>query len=61
MKYINHPLIGDFLYNPHNTLMNRQALHSYKLSFVHPITREKMDFVAPLPTDMQKIISEITL
>lgn len=61
MKYINHPLIGDFLYNPHNTLMNRQALHSYKLSFVHPITREKMDFVAPLPTDMQNIISEITI
>ncbi|WP_022747957.1 RluA family pseudouridine synthase [Lachnobacterium bovis] len=56
MKYINHPLIGDFLYNPNNTLMNRQALHSYKLSFIHPISHEKMDFMAPIPNDMQTLL-----
>ena len=54
MKAIGHPLIGDFLYNPENTQMDRQALHSYKLSFVHPITNENLSFTAPLPEDMIK-------
>ena len=53
MKYIGHPLIGDFLYHPDFHLIKRQALHSYKLSFYHPITKEAMSFTAPLPEDMQ--------
>lgn len=52
MKYIGHPLIGDFLYNPECKLMERQALHSYRLEFTHPITKEEMVFMAPLPEDM---------
>lgn len=57
MKHIGHPLPGDFLYNPDYTVINRQALHSYKLTFVHPITGEKMKFTAELPEDMKKIIT----
>ncbi len=34
----------------------RQALHSHRLQFVHPITRDAMDFVAPLPEDMALIL-----
>ncbi|KAB1440116.1 RluA family pseudouridine synthase [Candidatus Galacturonibacter soehngenii] len=56
MKYIEHPLPGDFIYNPVFTHINRQALHSHKLSFVHPITKEAMAFVSPLPQDMKKLI-----
>lgn len=56
MKYIGHPLIGDFLYNPTNTLMNRQALHAYKLKFVHPITNEPLELTAPLPQDMKDVL-----
>jgi len=52
MKHIGFPLIGDYLYNPDMEKMSRQALHSYKLSFIHPITKEKMEFTAPLPADM---------
>lgn len=52
MKYLGYPLIGDYLYNPDMEKMSRQALHSYKLSFIHPISKEKMDFTAPLPADM---------
>lgn len=52
MKYIGHSLIGDFLYNPENTQMSRQALHSHRLTFTHPITNEIMDFIEPLPADM---------
>lgn len=53
MKYLGHPLIGDYLYNPDYTLIKRQALHSYRLSFPHPITGQRMDFSTPLPEDME--------
>ena len=52
MKYLGHPLLGDFLYNPDMTYIKRQALHSHSLTFKHPITKEPMHFVAPVPKDM---------
>lgn len=55
MKYIGHALLGDFLYNPDYTFMKRQALHSYRLTFTHPITKEKLTFTAPLPPDMKRL------
>lgn len=54
-KYIGHPLIGDHLYNPDFEYMQRQALHSHRIEFRHPITKKAMEFVAPLPNDMQRI------
>lgn len=54
MKAIGHPLIGDFLYNSECKKMERQALHSYSLSFCHPITNESMHFSSPLPSDMKR-------
>ena len=56
-KYIGHPLIGDHLYNPDFDYMQRQALHSHKISFVHPITKKAMEFIAPLPDDMQYVLN----
>lgn len=55
MKYLGHPLIGDYLYNPDMEKINRQALHSHRLAFTHPITGKKMDFTAALPEDMRWI------
>lgn len=53
MAYIGHPLVGDSLYNEKKTqLLKRQALHSYKVSFLHPISKEKMEFIAPPPQDI---------
>ncbi|WP_033152852.1 RluA family pseudouridine synthase [Pseudobutyrivibrio ruminis] len=57
-QYIGHPLIGDHLYNPDFEYMTRQALHSHKISFIHPITKKAMEFVAPLPDDMNFITSD---
>lgn len=57
MKHIGFPLIGDYLYNPDMEHMTRQALHSYRLQFTHPITGEAMDFTAPLPEDMQNVLN----
>lgn len=56
MGYIDHPLIGDYLYYPDRTRINRQALHSWKLEFCHPITKERLQFEAPLPEDMRFIL-----
>lgn len=53
MKYIGHPLPGDFLYNPDYSMIRRQALHSYRLTFTHPITGKELQFTAPLPDDMK--------
>jgi 23S rRNA pseudouridine1911/1915/1917 synthase len=35
--------------------MARQALHASRLSFAHPITGQRMEFVSPLPADMAEI------
>ena len=60
MKYIGHPLPGDFLYHPEDHCIDRQALHSYRLSFIHPITKQSLTFTAPLPEDMQAIFQKAT-
>ena len=56
MKYLGYPLIGDYLYNPDMEFISRQALHSHRLAFSHPITGESMEFTAPLPEDMKKVL-----
>ena len=56
MKYLGYPLIGDYLYNPDMSCIGRQALHSHRLSFPHPITGKIMDFQASLPADMQAVL-----
>ena len=38
------------------TICNRQALHAQSLSFVHPVTGEKMTFTSELPEDMQTVL-----
>ena len=55
MASIGHPLLGDFLYNPKDDRMSRQALHAWKLTFAHPITKERLCFQAEIPEDMKKI------
>lgn len=42
MSYIGHPLVGDTLYGKPSPLIDRQALHCYKLEFIHPITNRNM-------------------
>lgn len=59
MKHIGFPLIGDYLYNPDREFIDRQALHSHKLTFTHPLTGEIMTFTAPLPDDMMRVLYHI--
>ena len=58
MKHLGYPLIGDYLYHPDMTKIDRQALHSSLLEFTHPITKKAMKLSAPLPTDMRKLFPD---
>lgn len=56
-SYIGHPILGDTLYGSPSELINRQALHSYKLTFIHPVTKKVLSLEAPLPNDIKNIIN----
>lgn len=56
-KYINHPILGDSLYGSESDLISRQALHSFKISFIHPMTNELLEFEIDLPEDMKSILN----
>ena len=53
MKHIGHPLPGDFLYDPDYRIIRRQPLHSFQLEFTHPVTKEPMRILAPVPEDFR--------
>lgn len=59
MAHLSHPIVGDTLYGHPSTVINRQALHSYKITFIHPITKEKVELIAPLYSDMERLINSI--
>ena len=58
LAFIGYPIVGDQLYGHkrQGININRQALHSYVLGFVHPSSKKYMEFSAPLPKDMQELI-----
>ena len=49
MSAIKHPILGDTLYGKASELISRQALHSYKIEFIHPITKNKIVGTVPMP------------
>lgn len=55
-KYLGNPIIGDTLYGKESDFINRQALHAYKISFIHPISKENIILEIDLPDDMKKIL-----
>ena len=55
-KYINHPILGDTLYGNASSLISRQALHAYKVSFLHPVTKQNIMLETELPDDIKKIL-----
>jgi len=62
MASIGHPLVADGLYGGGIAAgMARQALHAYRLAFVHPVTGQALEFHAPLPEDMQQALLQWAL
>ena len=56
-KHIGHPIVGDTLYGHKSEFISRQALHSHIVKFVHPITKEAVQYTAPIPNDILNIYS----
>ena len=60
MASVGAPVAGDCLYGGTrigiDLPIERQLLHASTLCFYHPVTGEKLQFTAPLPDDMQRVI-----
>lgn len=58
MASIGHPLLGDEVYGSGKNAyhLEGQTLHAWKLGFLHPRTREYVEFDAPLPEYFQKLL-----
>ncbi|HEX6125495.1 MAG TPA: RluA family pseudouridine synthase [Pyrinomonadaceae bacterium] len=69
---INHPVVGDATYNEgrDNTIadheikravetLNRFFLHAEKLAFTHPVTQERLEFIQPMPVELDKLLRRI--
>ena len=60
MSAIGHSLVGDTLYSSDfSDSITRQALHSYKISFIHPISHQIVSFTSELPDDIKSSIEAI--
>ncbi len=70
MQYIRHPIIGDPVYGGRHKIpaqadeafievlrsFNRQALHAFRLSLLHPVSGEPLTWQIPLPDDMVQLL-----
>jgi 23S rRNA pseudouridine1911/1915/1917 synthase len=70
MASIGHALVGDPVYGrgrpEHRALLSRlgfsrQALHAAGLGFRHPVSKENLSFVSPIPSDMQELFTALAL
>jgi 23S rRNA pseudouridine1911/1915/1917 synthase len=71
MAHIRHPVVGDPLYGGRLQIpagcsealrealrsFRRQALHAFRLGFEHPATGEWIEWEAPVPDDMEQLLS----
>jgi 23S rRNA pseudouridine1911/1915/1917 synthase len=64
MKYIHHPIIGDKPYGGPQVIGNnkylRQMLHAYNIKFIHPSTRQVVQFTSSIPNDMRALFTSYT-
>lgn len=54
---INHSILGDSLYGKESKLINRQALHCYTITFIHPINKTNIEIIAPIPLDIFNLLA----
>lgn len=59
--YIYHPIDGDPLYGLNNSHVYQggQLLHAHEISFIHPRSKEKLTFSAPVPPYFQNILDNL--
>lgn len=62
LKHLHHPVVGDPVYglpSKNNLNMTRQALHARVITFLHPVSQQRMTFETALPEDMQQLIERL--
>ncbi|MQL52945.1 RluA family pseudouridine synthase [Desulfofundulus thermobenzoicus] len=61
MAHLGHPLVGDLKYGPARPHFGLQGqfLHAAVLGFVHPGTGEYLEFIAPLPEELQRVLDKL--
>ncbi|MBR2039757.1 MAG: RluA family pseudouridine synthase, partial [Clostridia bacterium] len=61
MAYLGHPVAGDDVYGPKKviTSLNGQCLHAKVLGFIHPETREYMEFNSELPQYFKDFLKKL--
>lgn len=59
MAYMGHPVAGDDVYGPKKIIsyLGGQCLHAKKLGFIHPETKEYMEFESQLPEYFEKFLA----
>ena len=65
MSVLGYPIVGDMIYGGKiyeapGFRFERQALHAYEITFVHPGTLKPMTLQAPIPEDMRQLIAKIS-
>lgn len=61
MASLGHPLVGDLVYGSKRPKikLEGQALHAKTLGFIHPRTKEYMEFTSELPTYYKELLEEL--
>ena len=59
LKHIHCPVVGDSLYGSGNKLAERHLLHAYRLSFDHPVTKQRIQITAPFPDDFKSWMKKL--
>jgi 23S rRNA pseudouridine1911/1915/1917 synthase len=59
LQHLGHSLLGDTLYGGTNSLISRQALHSFRFEFSHPRTFKTVTLEAPLAPDIEKLLTKL--
>ena len=61
-----HPLVGERQYRfdappeqPGTPTLDRQALHAWRLGFVHPVSGRALSFTAPIPADFKALLGAL--
>ena len=66
LKYFGHPLVSDEKYGGSIALEDRKwcpriFLHAAKIIFTHPVSKKSLSVNAPTPTDLEKVIKQLTI
>jgi 23S rRNA pseudouridine1911/1915/1917 synthase len=52
------PIVGDEVYGVPGEGLTRQALHAWRVRLPHPHTAERLEFEAPVPPDLESVLTD---